>query len=282
MAAILMKGKPVADAIKAELTKRIHTDLGGMAPTLVVVVPAGESESDYYLRSLSKAAAECGINLLQKVLPADASTDDYKYVIGSVGLERHIHGILVMRPLPAVVDTDAVTAIIPAEKDVDGVTEGNMAALYLEKPHLVPATAASVLALLDYHNVPLKGARAAVVGRSRTVGKPTALMLLSRQATVTICHSRTVDLGSVLSQCDVVVVAAGVAGFIKPEVIKPGAVVIDAGFNLLPDGNVMGDSDPAVAEATSLYAPVPGGVGPLTVVCLLKNVVDAAMQQVKG
>jgi methylenetetrahydrofolate dehydrogenase (NADP+) / methenyltetrahydrofolate cyclohydrolase len=147
---------------------------------------------------------------------------------------------------------------------------------------LVPATAAAVLALLDFHSVPLKGARAVVVGRSRTVGKPTALMLLSRHATVTICHSRTVELGSVLSACDLVVVAAGVAGFIKPEMIKPGAVVVDAGFNLLPDGNVMGDSDPAVAEVASLYAPVPGGVGPLTVVCLLRNLVDAAVQQVKG
>ncbi len=146
----------------------------------------------------------------------------------------------------------------------------------------MPATAASVLALLDYHGVPLKGARVAVVGRSRTVGKPTALMLLSRHATVTICHSRTVDLGSVLSACDVVVVAAGVAGFIKPEMIKPGAVVVDAGFNVLPDGNVMGDSDPAVAEVASLYAPVPGGVGPLTVICLLKNLVDAASLQVRG
>jgi methylenetetrahydrofolate dehydrogenase (NADP+) / methenyltetrahydrofolate cyclohydrolase len=282
MSAILMKGKPVADAIKAELTARIGTELGGMSPTLVVVVPAGESESDYYLRSLGKTAAECGINLLQKVLPVDASTDDYKYVVGSSGMESSIHGILVMRPLPDSVDTDAVTSVIPASKDVDGVTAGNMAALYLEKPNLVPATAVSIMSLLDYHNVSLKGVHVAMVGRSRTVGKPALLMLLSRHATVTICHSRTVDIGSVLLACDVVVVAAGVAGFIKPEMIKPGAVVIDAGFNILPDGNVMGDSDPAVAEVASLYAPVPGGVGPLTVVCLLRNLVDAVVQQAKG
>jgi len=281
MTTILMKGKPVADAIKVELTERIRTELRGIAPTLVVVVPTGESESDYYLRSLSKTAAECGINLLQKVLPAEAATKDYQFVVSSSGMESSIHGILVLRPLPEQVDTDAVTAIIPAEKDVDGVTAGNMAALYLEKPRLVPATAAAVMALLDYHSVPLKGVRAAVVGRSRTVGKPVALMLLSRHATVTICHSRTVDLAEVLQSCEVVVVAAGVLGFIKPGMIKPGAVVIDAGFNVLPDGNVMGDSDPAVAEVASLYAAVPGGVGPLTVVCLLKNLVVAAAQQAK-
>jgi methylenetetrahydrofolate dehydrogenase (NADP+)/methenyltetrahydrofolate cyclohydrolase len=282
MTAILMKGKAVADVIKAELIERIRTDLGGFAPTLVAVIPAGESESDYYLRSLVKSATECGINLLQKVLPSDATANDYRFVVGSSGMEQSIHGILVMRPLPSSVDTDAVTAVIPPEKDVDGVTAGNMAALYLEKPRLVPATAVAIMSLLDHHNVALQGTRAAVVGRSRTVGKPAALMLLSHHATVTICHSRTLDLASVLAPCDVVVVAAGVAGFIKPGMIKPGAVVVDAGFNVLPDGAVMGDTDPAVEEVASLYAPVPGGVGPLTVVCLLKNLVEAAIQQTKG
>lgn len=281
METVIMKGKPVADAIGENIVTQLKEVGFNLTPWLCAILPEGDEEARSYTDGIAKKAEKWNCAVSRIVMPADSRMEDYVSAIEKANNDPTVHGILLLRPLPKHLNTDAITAHIAPDKDVDGVTPTVMADLYLEHDGFAPATAAAILALLDANQIELKGMRAAVVGRSRTVGKPAAMLLLGRHATVTICHSRTKDLGSVLRENDIVVCAVGVAGLVTKDMIKPGAIVIDAGFNVLADGSIMGDINPEVVAKASYYAPVPGGVGPLTVACLLNNLTKAALRSLK-
>ena len=222
-----------------------------------------------------KAAGEVGITAHDHHLPADTGEDDLLALVEALNGDDSVDGILVQLPLPDHIDEELVLRTVDPVKDVDGFHPFNAGQLYLDRPTLVPATPTGVIALLDEYEIPLEGARAVVVGRSAIVGKPAAMLLLARNATVTICHSRTADLGAVTREADVLVAAVGRAGVITPDMVKPGAAVIDVGINRTEDG-MRGDVDPSVAEVAGFLTPVPGGVGPMTIAMLLKSTLRAA------
>jgi methylenetetrahydrofolate dehydrogenase (NADP+)/methenyltetrahydrofolate cyclohydrolase len=278
MAATLMDGKALAARVRAEVAEELR-DFGpvGLATVLVGEDPA----SEIYIRSKHKAAGEVGITPHDHHLPADVSEDDLLAVVAGLNREEAVDGILVQLPLPGHIDEERVLRAVDPIKDVDGFHPFNAGQLYLDRPTFVPATPTGVLALLDEYEVPLEGAGAVVVGRSTIVGKPAAMLLLARNATVTICHSRTVDLGAVTREADVLVVAVGRVGVITPEMVKPGAAVIDVGINRTEEG-MRGDVDPGVAEVAAFLTPVPGGVGPMTIAMLLKSTLQAARFRRQG
>jgi len=272
MAAILMDGKALAARIRAEVAE----ELAGFGPAGLATVLVGEDPaSEIYIRSKHKAAGEVGITPHDHHLPADVSQDDLLALVADLNRDDAVDGILVQLPLPDHVDEALVLRSVDPIKDVDGFHPFNAGQLYLDRPTLVPATPSGVLALLDEYEVPLQGARAAVVGRSAIVGKPAAILLLARHATVTICHSRTRDLAAVTREAEVLVAAVGRAGTITPEMVAPGAAVIDVGINRT-EGGMVGDVDAGVAEVAGFLTPVPGGVGPMTIAMLLRSTVRAA------
>jgi len=272
MAAILMDGKALAARVRAE----VAAELSAFGPVGLATVLVGEDPaSEIYIRMKHKAAGEVGITAHDHHLPADTSQEELVALVEALNGDESVDGILVQLPLPDQIDEELVLRTVDPIKDVDGFHPFNAGQLYLDRPTLVPATPTGVLALLDEYEVPLEGARAVVVGRSAIVGKPAAMLLLARNATVTICHSRTADLGAVTREGDVLVAAVGRAGVITPEMVKPGAAVIDVGINRTEDG-MRGDVDPAVAEVAGFLTPVPGGVGPMTIAMLLKSTLRAA------
>ncbi len=231
--------------------------------------------SEIYIRMKHKAAGEVGITPHDHHLAADVSEDELLGVVDGLNRDDAVDGILVQLPLPAHIDEERVLRAVDPLKDVDGFHPLNAGQLYLDRPTLVPATPTGVIALLDEYAVPLEGANAVVVGRSSIVGKPAAMLLLARNATVTICHSRTRDLGAVTREADVLVAAVGRAGMITADMVKPGAAVIDVGINRTEDG-MRGDVDAGVAEVAGFLTPVPGGVGPMTIAMLLRSTLAAA------
>ena len=272
MAATLMDGKALAARIRAEVAEELEA-FGpvGLATVLVGEDPASEVD----IRMKHKAAGEVGIVPHDHHLPVDISEDDLLALVAGLNGDDAVDGILVQLPLPDHIDEARVLRAVDPIKDVDGFHPFNAGQLYLDRPTLVPATPTGVLALLDEYRVPLEGARAVVVGRSAIVGKPAAMLLLARNATVTICHSRTADLGAVTREADVLVAAVGRAGMITPEMVKPGAAVIDVGINRTEEG-MRGDVAADVAEVAGFLTPVPGGVGPMTIAMLLRSTLRAA------
>jgi methylenetetrahydrofolate dehydrogenase (NADP+)/methenyltetrahydrofolate cyclohydrolase len=244
----------------------------GRPPRLAIVVATADESSAWYVRSIAKAAAAAGI-VCDIASPAPAEVHD---VLTRLGEDDAVHGIILQTPLPAGADLGDLAPAIPPAKDVDGANPASLGRLAAGLPAFAPATAEAVLALLDHHGVVLAGRHAVVVGRSTVVGKPAAHLLLDRDATVTICHSRTSDLAALTRQADVLVAAVGRPGLITPEHVSPGTVVIDVGTNPTPDGGLVGDVDPAVAEKAAGLTPVPGGVGPVTTALLLQHTVRAA------
>jgi methylenetetrahydrofolate dehydrogenase (NADP+) / methenyltetrahydrofolate cyclohydrolase len=272
MAATLMDGKALAARVRAEVAAEVR-ELGelGLATVLVGDDPA----SDVYIRLKHKAAEEAGIRALDQRLPADTAEAEILDLLAGLNEDEAIDGILVQTPLPDHMDEIAVTDAVTAEKDVDGFNPLNTGRLYRGRPTLVPATAAGVMRLLDEYEVPLSGRHAVVVGRSDRVGKPLAHLLLGRNATVTVCHSRTTELADHTRGADVLVVAVGRAGLVSAGMVKSGGVVVDVGMNRGDEG-LVGDVDPAVAERAAYFTPVPGGVGPMTIAMVLANTVRAA------
>jgi methylenetetrahydrofolate dehydrogenase (NADP+)/methenyltetrahydrofolate cyclohydrolase len=268
----MMDGKALAARYRAEVAEEVR-ELGelGLATVLVGDDPA----SDVYIRSKHKAATEAGIRAIDRRLPATATEDEVLSVVGELNADDSIDAILVQLPLPEGIDEARVIRAVDAMKDVDGFHPMNAGQLYLGRPTLVPATPLGVIALLDEYGVELEGARAVVVGRSDIVGKPVAHLLLQRNATVTICHSRTRDLGSVTREADVLVVAAGRAGMVTADMVKEGAAVVDVGINRT-DAGLVGDVEAAAAERAGVMTPVPGGVGPMTIALLLRNTIRCA------
>jgi len=272
MAATLMYGKPVAERIRAEVADDVRR-IGhvGLATVLVGDDPA----SQVYIRHKHDAAVAAGLDARDVRLPADTPEEDVLAEVAALARDDEIDALLVQLPLPDHVDEDRVLTTVDPVKDVDGFHPYNAGWLYLGRPTLVPATPLGIMALLEEHEIELRGARAVVVGRSEIVGKPIAHLLLQAHATVSICHSRTDDLGHYTRDADVLVVAAGRQALVTADMVKPGAVVVDVGINRTESG-LAGDVDPAAAEVAGFFTPVPGGVGPMTIALLLKNALRCA------
>jgi methylenetetrahydrofolate dehydrogenase (NADP+)/methenyltetrahydrofolate cyclohydrolase len=279
-AATELSGRELATSTRAWVAERAaELTVAGRTPRLAVVSATNDEASAWYIRTLARAAAKAGIACdVTDLLPEsqEAAVEGIRVALIALSENPLIHAILLQTPLPGEARLADLAGLIDPAEDVDGANPVSLGRLLTGLPAFAPATAAAVLALLDHHGVALSGRRAVVVGRSAVVGKPVAQLLLARDATVTVCHSRTVDLASVTATAEVLVVAAGRAGLIGPSFVAPGAVVVDVGTNATADGGLAGDVDPAVAEVAGALSPVPGGVGPVTTATLLRHVVEAA------
>ena len=303
MPARLLDGNALAARIRAEIQPRVaaFTARHGRPPALGIVLVGDNAASEIYVRNKLRAASEVGMRADLERLPSSASIDDVLAVVAGLNASAPHDGVLVQDPLPEAMGTGAsrrvFDAIDPA-KDVDGFHPVNAGKLMQKRPTLVPGTPLGVIELLERSNIPIAGARAVVIGRSDIVGKPMAMLLLHRDATVTVCHSKTRDLPAVAATADILVAAIGRPAFVTPDFVKPGATVVDVGVTavtdaavvsrLFPPGHqrhqvfehrgsiVVGDVHPDVANVAGALTPVPGGVGPLTVAMLLSNVLKAA------
>jgi methylenetetrahydrofolate dehydrogenase (NADP+)/methenyltetrahydrofolate cyclohydrolase len=278
MTATIIDGRAVAARVRQEVAKEVSDLLGAghPAPGLATLLVGEDPASAVYVANKREASAEVGIADYHRHLSAQASHAEVADAIDELNNDPAVSGILLQLPVPEGLDGNALTALISPEKDIDGLTPVSAGLLLHGSPGLRPCTPTGIIELLDAYDVPLEGAEAVVVGRSDLVGKPVAMLLLHRHATVTICHSRTRDLAAVCSRADVLVAAVGKAGLIGADFLKPGAAVIDVGINRGPDG-LRGDVDfQAALERAGLITPVPGGVGPMTIAMLLRNTVVAA------
>ena len=283
MTAQIIDGKAIAAAIREEIA-RGTADLP-LTPGLATVLVGDDSASHKYVSMKRKACAEAGIESFHTELPATATQEEVLALVQKLGADEKIHGILVQLPLPDQIDDETILNAIPLSKDVDGFHPLNIGALAMKgrEPDFVPCTPNGVIELLDRSGTEITGANAVVLGRSNIVGMPVALLLVSRNATVTICHSRTRDLAAVCREADILVAAIGRAHFVKADWIKPGATVIDVGTNMIDDASrksgkrLVGDVDfEAAKEVAGKITPVPGGVGPMTIAMLLSNTLRSA------
>jgi methylenetetrahydrofolate dehydrogenase (NADP+)/methenyltetrahydrofolate cyclohydrolase len=272
MSATLIKGKPIAERIRAQVAEDVAA-IGHIG--LVTVLVGDDPASDVYIRLKHKAAVAAGIDATDLRLPEETTESELLAKVEELDADPQVDAILVQLPLPKQIDEAKVIRALAPAKDVDGFHPINAGQLYLGEPTLVPATPRGVMAMLAEHEVELSGAHAVVIGRSAIVGKPMAHLLLQQNATVTICHSRTKDLARHTLEADVLVAAVGVPGMVTPDMVKPGGVVIDVGINRTDDG-IVGDVDPGAADVAGYLTPVPGGVGPMTIACLLENAVRCA------
>lgn len=267
-----MRGKPLAERIRSEVAADV-AQLGHVG--LVTVLVGDDPASEVYIRLKHKAATEAGFDATDLRLPAELTEDALLAQLAELNASDDVDAILVQLPLPEHIDEARVIRAVEPSKDVDGFHPVNAGELYLGRPALVSATPRGVMALLAEHRVELDGARAVVIGRSAIVGKPMSHLLQQANATVTLCHSHTLDLPRHTLDADVLVAAAGVPALVSPDMVKAGAVVVDVGMNRTEAG-LVGDVDPGAAEVASAITPVPGGVGPLTIACLLENAVRCA------
>ncbi len=295
----ILDGAPIAAQIKQEVAEQVkELALRGVRPGLAAVLVGHVPASEIYVRSKVQACEELGIYSDLITPPETVTTEEMLDLIGALNSRDDIDGILVQLPLPKQVDAKVLLDAVDPAKDVDGFHPVNAGRLQAGRPALAPCTPAGVIEILKRSGIPIAGANAVVVGRSDIVGKPAAMLLLHENATVTICHSKTRDLGAVTREADILVAAIGRPGFITPEMVKPGATVIDVGINRVTDraeferyfaGNVkreaafakrgsvvIGDVHPAAFEVSGAYTPVPGGVGLLTIAMLMSNTVRAA------
>ncbi len=274
----ILDGKALAERVRAETAQRVTALAArGIVPGLATVLVGDDPASRVYVGSKERGCAALGMRSFAHHLPGETTTRQLLTLVGELNARTDVHGILVQLPLPAAVDADAVIQAIAPAKDVDGLTVINQGRLLGGRPGLRPCTPLGIMRLIDETGIRLAGATAVVVGRSNLVGKPVALMLLERHATVTLCHSRTVELGNVVHAADVVVAAVGRPEMIRGEWIREGAVVVDVGINRGADGKLVGDVAFAAASARARWiTPVPGGVGPMTVAMLLANTAAAA------
>lgn len=278
MSAQLIDGKVVAKAVKEEVRSRVEAlKARGIRPGLATVLVGDDPASHVYVRNKQRTCEELGMHSVGHNLPATTSQADLLALIDRLNRDPAIHGILVQLPLPKPLRSEPILYAVSPDKDVDGLHPVNVGKLMMGEPRFVPCTPAGVMAMLDYYKLPIEGKTAVVVGRSNLVGKPAAMLLLHRHATVTICHSKTPDLAAVCRRADILVAAMGKARFIRGEMVKEGAVVIDVGINRQPDGKLVGDVDfEAAAARASWITPVPGGVGPMTIAMLMQNTMLAA------
>ncbi len=282
---MLIDGKKIAADLGVELADRVATlRAAGVAPTLAIVVATDDASTAWYVRSLQRTAAGLGIEIRKTELALDAGRDEIRRALTAASADPAVHGVICQTPLPGGLRLVDVGDAIDPEVDVDGASPVSLGRLASgSATAFAPATAAAVLKILEHEGVPLKGRRAVVIGRSNVVGKPAALMLLDQHATVTVCHSRTVDLPSEVRRADVLVAAVGRPKLVTSDYVKPGAVVIDVGTNPTPEGGLVGDVDTAGVEPlAAAVTPVPGGVGPVTTMVLMGHVVTATERRVAG
>jgi methylenetetrahydrofolate dehydrogenase (NADP+) / methenyltetrahydrofolate cyclohydrolase len=282
MPAAILDGKAVAAKVLADVRAGVDSLRAstGTAPTLAVVLVGEDPPSQIYVRNKKRAADGVGIGSRDFLFPGGCSQAELLESLDGINADAAIHGILLQLPLPRGLDEDEAVAAIAPAKDVDGLTPTSLGRLLAGAPRLVPCTPAGCLEVLDQHGIGLAGAEAVVVGRSRLVGKPLAQLLLARHATVTMCHTRTRDLAAHCRRADVLCVAAGRAGIVNGDMIKPGAAVIDVGITRLDSGKLVGDVDFASAsQVAGAITPVPGGIGPMTVAMLMRNTLLAAERQ---
>jgi len=280
MNAKIIDGKAIALEVRKQWKQRVTELKGrGILPGLAVIIVGNNPASQVYVRNKIKACHEVGIHSELIELPEDVSESQLLSAIGNLNRNALIHGILVQLPLPDHIDVNRVLETISVEKDVDGFHLYNLGALMAGNTIFPPCTPYGVQCLLEYCNIPIEGQNAVIVGRSNIVGKPMALMLLQKNATVSICTSKTRDLKQFTSLADILVVATGKPNLITADMVKPGATVIDVGINRLEDGRLVGDVDfEGVKEVAGYITPVPGGVGPMTITMLVANTVNAAEQ----
>jgi methylenetetrahydrofolate dehydrogenase (NADP+)/methenyltetrahydrofolate cyclohydrolase len=277
MTAVRIDGKELALKVRAQVAEDVRAF--GQPVCLATILVGDDPASHVYVGSKHKASHEAGIDSRDHRFPEDTPEQEVLDLVAELNADDGVDGILVQLPLPAHMDEPTVLRAVDPAKDVDGFHVLNAGRLFLGEPYLVPATPSGVMVMLAEHGVELKGKDAVVVGRSEIVGKPMAMLLLAEHATVTICHSRTADIGAHTRRADVLVAAVGRPGLVTADMVKPGATVIDVGVNRLEDGKLVGDVDPGVWEVAGLMTPVPGGVGPMTIAMLLRNTLTAAQQR---
>jgi methylenetetrahydrofolate dehydrogenase (NADP+) / methenyltetrahydrofolate cyclohydrolase len=279
MTAVRIDGKAIAEKVRAQVAKDVQA-FGG--PVCLATILVGEDPASHiYVGWKHKAAEEAGIETRDHRLPESTSESDVLELLAELNADDAVDGILVQLPLPEHMDEARVIRAIDPEKDVDGLHPLNSGRLFLGEPLHVPATPSGVMVMLAEHGIELEGKEAVVIGRSELAGKPMAMLLLAENATVTICHSRTVDLAAHARRADVLVAAVGRSGIVTPDMVKPGAAVVDIGVNRTENG-IVGDVDPAVSEVAGYLTPVPGGVGPMTIAMLLRNTLTAAQHRSSG
>lgn len=275
----IMDGKALSVEIRAEIKSQIEEmkARGEAIPSLAVVLVGNDPASKIYVRNKKNACAEAGITSYEYTLPETATEDEVLELIEKLNNDDKINGILVQVPLPAGIDEKKVIDAIAPQKDVDAFSESNIGKYFLGEAKFLPCTPGGILHLLDKYNIDVNGKNCVIIGRSNIVGKPMSLLLLQRNGTVTICHSRTKNLSDYTKNADIIVVAIGKPCFLTGDMIKEGAVVIDVGINRLESGKVVGDADfESCAKKASFITPVPGGVGPMTIARLLLNTLEAA------
>ncbi|MGQ9657670.1 MAG: bifunctional methylenetetrahydrofolate dehydrogenase/methenyltetrahydrofolate cyclohydrolase FolD [Fimbriimonadales bacterium] len=277
--ALLLDGKRVAQQIRESLKARVATlQQRGITPCLAVMLVGEDPASHTYVRTKAKACESVGIRSMVRHFPTSVSQTELEAQLEAWNADPSVHGVLIQHPVPKPLDEAALLRQLDPRKDVDGITPHSLGALVAGEPAFGACTPLGIITLLDAYKIPIEGKHAVVVGRSVILGKPMALMLLNRHATVTICHSRTRDLASFTRQADILVAAVGKPEFITGAMLKPSAVVIDAGYNRVEGrtGDVGDVAFESAAPVASAITPVPGGVGPMTVAMLLQNTVDAA------
>ena len=279
---MIIDGKAIAAKVRAEVAQAVKDieQRAGVTPGLALIRVGNDPASEVYVRGKAKACQETGMAGFEHILPETTSEIELLALVRKLNVDPHVHGVLVQLPLPKHISPDEVLDTLAPQKDVDGFGPRNAGALFTGRKGLRPCTPLGIMRLLDEAKTPLTGARALVVGRSNIVGKPVAMLLLERHATVTLAHSRTADLAGVVAAADVVVAAVGKPEMIRGDWVKPGSTVIDVGINRNAAGKLIGDVEFAkAAERARAITPVPGGVGPMTIAYLLSNTIQAARAQ---
>jgi methylenetetrahydrofolate dehydrogenase (NADP+)/methenyltetrahydrofolate cyclohydrolase len=272
MSATPMRGKPLAERIRAEVAEEVRS-IGRVG--LVTVLVGDDPASDVYIRLKHKAAIEAGFDATDLRLPAETTEEALLAKLAELNVSDDVDAILVQLPLPDHIDEARIIRAVAPAKDVDGFHPLNAGELYLARPAIVSATPRGVMALLAEHRIELDGARVVVIGRSAIVGKPVSMLLQQANATVTLCHSHTRDLARHTLDADVLVAAVGVPALVTSDMVKAGSTVVDVGMNRTEAG-LVGDVDPGAGDVAAFMTPVPGGVGPMTIACLLENAVQCA------
>ncbi len=275
---ITLTGSEVAQQIRNEvIAAAAQLSAAGTTPHLAVVLATADESTAWYVRSIARGAERCGVRSSIVDLGPDATTVRIRAELAALSTDQSVHGIILQTPLPPGTDFESLASAIDPDKDIDGANPQSLGLLAARLPCFAPATAEAVMVLLDHYAIPLSGAKAVVIGRSTVVGKPAALLLIHRDATVTVCHRHTKDLAEQSRQADVLVVAAGQPGLITADHVTPHTIVIDVGTNATADGALVGDVDAAtVAGRVAGLTPVPGGVGPVTTALLLQHTITSA------
>lgn len=277
----LLKGAPVAQAINTQVAEEInHLAQKGVLPKLAIVRVGEKPDDIAYERGAMKRCEKVGVAVQQVVLPHTVTQNELLHALQELNQNNGVHGILLLRPLPQTINEEVVRNAVAPHKDVDGITDLSLAGVFAgTQTGFAPCTAQACMEILHHYGIPLQGKRAVVVGRSLVVGRPAAMLLMAQNATVTLCHTRTVDMPAVCREAEILLVSAGRAGIVDKEYMAPGQVVLDVGINVDEEGNLKGDVNLDDAMQTvAAVTPVPGGVGTVTTSVLVKHVVQAAMQ----